>query len=322
MTPIDTTPTITVVNLNPCFDWSWHIGDFTHGGMNRVTQTRSDIAGKGLNVCFALKNLGLELFCTGFHFTQNGAEIITALDKAGITHDFVSIDGTTRTNIKLYDASGKMTELNQPGAFVPTEAQDNLMEKILSRARKSSDCDDILVLSGSRPANVPADFYARLCAAWPGRTLLDTEGEALRLAIGYDTPTPPSRVPFLIKPNLFELESTFGVKLPTRDAIADFARTLISKGVRYVCVSMGADGAMLVSANEMHYAPPLPVEVKAVQGAGDAMVAGLIYAACVIQPISSSYLLRCGIAAATATVALEGTQMCDIASFGNFLQKP
>ncbi|MCL2363076.1 MAG: 1-phosphofructokinase family hexose kinase [Defluviitaleaceae bacterium] len=309
---------VTVVNLNPCFDWSWHINHFTRGGMNRVTQTRTDIAGKGLNVCFALKNLGLDPFCTGFHFTQNGAEIITQLNNAGILHDFINVDAPTRVNIKLYDAAGEMTELNQPGAYVSNAAQDTLVKKIMTRAQSGK--SDILVLSGSRPVNVPADFYARLCAAWPGRVILDTEGEALRLAIGYNTPAPPLRVPFLIKPNLFELESTFGVTLSSHDAIINFARVLIGKGVHIVCVSMGAQGALLISKDETHYAPPLSVDVKAVQGAGDAMVAGLIHGMRKdkLNHIALDYMLRCAVAAATATITREGTQMCDATTFNHY----
>ncbi|MCL2605214.1 MAG: 1-phosphofructokinase family hexose kinase [Defluviitaleaceae bacterium] len=338
---IFSSPSITVVNLNPCLDWSWHIGGFTHGGMNRVKSARQDAAGKGINVCAALKNLGLSPTCMGFNFRGNGKEITDKLVAFGIAHDFVTVDGAVRVNIKLYDESGTMTELNQPGAYVPLEAQEELIKKIIREAPRSPgglprDCPSkaailrsnppagcstgILILSGSRPAGVPADFYARLCAAWEGIVILDTEGEALRLAVDLG-----ERAPFLIKPNLFELESTFGVKLPTREAIADFSRGLIDKGVKMVCVSLGAEGAMLITADEAHYSPALPVEVKAVQGAGDAMVAGLVYglvdkrANDLCRCDFSLNLLRFAMAAAAATITLEGTQMCDRDGFERFL---
>ncbi|MCL2501023.1 MAG: 1-phosphofructokinase family hexose kinase [Defluviitaleaceae bacterium] len=338
---------ITVVNLNPCLDWSWHTDEFTHGGMNRIKSARQDAAGKGVNVCVALKNLGLSPVCMGFNFHENGKVITDKLDEHGIVYDFVTVDGAVRVNIKLYDESGTMTELNQPGAYVPPEAQEELIKKItreiprplggllrdcsvkvaVSRSNPPAGCSaGILILSGSRPASVPADFYARLCAAWEGIVVLDTEGDALRLAVDLG-----ERAPFLIKPNLFELESTFGVKLPTREAIADFCRqNIIKKGVTIACVSLGAEGAMLITADGVHYSPALPVEVKAVQGAGDAMVAGLVYGLldkranfldrCLDRCDFSPDLLRFAMAAAAATITLEGTQMCGRNGFERFYE--
>jgi len=301
---------ITVVNLNPCLDWSWQIGDFTPGGMNRVQSTRADVAGKGINVCMALKNLGADPLCLGFNFTENGSAITHKLDEMAIRHDFVRVKGAVRINIKLYDNAGAMTELNQAGAFVADSAQAVLFEKIMSwqEGREGG----LLVLSGSRPANVPADFYARICNAWQGRVILDTEGEALKLALAQDNP------PFLLKPNLFELESTFNIKLPTHDAIIEFARTFIARGVKMVCVSMGARGAIFITDAESIFAPAYRLDVKAVQGAGDAMVAGLALA--LTDGITAPKdLLHHAMAAAAATVTREGTQMCDRAGFEHFL---
>lgn len=338
---------ITVVNLNPCLDWSWFTGSFTYGGMNRIKNTRKDAAGKGINVCIALKNLGLSPVCLGFNYRENGAAITDKLDESGIAYDFVTVEGAVRVNIKLYDESGTMTELNQPGAYVPPHAQEELIKKITAFCKPETESikeisarnkpetksinktstlnkpetdtlqakqPNILVLSGSRPDGVPADFYSRLCAVWKGIVIVDTEGETLRLAID-------NAPPFFIKPNLFELESTFGVKLPSRGDIAEFSRTLIKKGVKMVCVSLGAQGAMLITADETHYSPALPVSVKAVQGAGDAMVAGMVYK--LVTTPANDYtkngfaldLLRFSIAASAATITREGTLMCDRAGF-------
>jgi 1-phosphofructokinase len=304
---------ITVVNLNPCIDWSWHIGGFTYGGMNRVKSTRQDVAGKGINVCAALKNLGLSPLCMGFNFRDNGTAITHMLDESGIPHDFVTVDGAVRVNIKLYDESGTMTEINQAGAYVPPPAQEELIQKITRRSNTAG----ILVLSGSRPSGVSADFYARLCAAWEGRIILDTEGEALLSALLLK-----ERAPCLIKPNLYELESTFKVKLPTHTQITDFCRQeIIKRGVKIACVSLGAEGAVLITENEAHFSPALPLEIKAVQGAGDAMVAGLVYGFINALDNSDYYadLLRFAMAAAAATVVREGTQMCDRNGFDRFM---
>jgi 1-phosphofructokinase len=306
-----------VVNLNPSLDWTWHIGNFTHGGLNRVQSARADAGSKGINVCTTAKNLNLNPLCIGFIFRENGGIIAEKLENAGIAHDFITVDGAVRVNIKLYDTSGAMTELNQPGAYVPENAQAELMGKLTGATLPK-----YLILTGSRPGNVPADYYARLCAAWRGLVLLDAEGEALRLAIGYDANEPLPQVPYLIKPNLFELQHTFGVTLTTREEIITFCRSqIIAKGVKIVCVSLGAKGALMISQEEAFFAPALALQVKAVQGAGDAMVAGILHALVHDKTKSLSALLQNAVAAASATIELEGTQMCDRPGFDKMLAK-
>jgi 1-phosphofructokinase len=292
---------IIAINLNPCIDWQCVVPKFVHGGLNRVRRTRADVAGKAINVALALKNLGLDAICTGFNFAENGALLTERL--GAIRHDFVETSGAIRVNMKLYEEStGVMTELNQPGAFVSESAQNELLRRI----EKYRGRENIFVLSGSRPEGVAADFYAKICEICGGRIFLDTEGEALRLALRAS--------PFALKPNLFELESTFDVKLKTPREISDFCRNIIEKfGVKIICVSMGAEGAVLVTPQNAFYCPALKLPAKGVAGAGDAMVAGLVHA--VIQNLPEEEFLSAAMAAAAASVVLEGTQMCTLEGF-------
>jgi len=296
---------ITVVCPNPCIDWQYEAPQFVYGGLNRVQHTRQDVGGKGINVCIALKNLGLDPVCTGFNFTENGDVLTKKLDNLDIRHDFVIAPGAVRTNIKLYDKhTGTMTELNQPGAAVPPEAVVQLQDKCAKTSGKN-----ILVLSGSLPQNVSPDFYAGLIAHWPGHVFLDTDGEALRLALDIAPP-------FAIKPNLFELESTFGVKLNSPQEIAKFCQKAIPN-VPIVCVSLGSEGAVLVAPTGWWFCPALNIEAKGVQGAGDAMVAGMIYA--LHNNLPEEQYLPAAMAAAAATISLDGTDMCTRAGFEKML---
>jgi len=114
---------IIVVSLNPSIDWQLTTPSFVYGGLNRVQVGGRYASGKGINVCAALKNLGLDPICVGFNYKENGEIIKNTLDQWGVKHDFVTVDGLVRTNIKLYDAaSGAMTEINQSGDFVPENA--------------------------------------------------------------------------------------------------------------------------------------------------------------------------------------------------------
>jgi len=294
---------ITIATLNPCIDWQYSVPAFCYGGMNRVRHTYQSAASKGTNVAIVLKNLGQAPHCIGFNFAEGGDKVAAKFDAFNITHDFETIAGAVRINIKLYEEStGVMTELNQPGAFVPEIHVKNFETKIAQFAQKSGE-NGILVLSGSLPAGVPADIYAKLTDLWPGKVFLDAEGDTLRLALQGQT------LPYAIKPNLFELESTFGVRLTSPMEIADFCRENITvKGVKLVCVSMGADGAVLITPSTAYFCPPPDIAVCGVQGAGDSMVAGLIHG--VLTHATDADLLRYGVAAASASVIREGTDLC------------
>jgi len=336
---------ILVVCLNPCIDALYEVDDFAHGGLNRVSVTRRDAAGKGVNVAIALANLGVRVVCTGFNFCENGELLRRKLDESKVAYDFVDVSGEVRTNIKLYEKStGAMTELNQPGSFVPFHAQAELLEKI---RRHNA---DVLVLSGSRPENVEADFYAKIVAQEHGKFILDMEGDALLLALDaagasiqnvYDTSgIVAHKKIFAVKPNLFELESTFGVKFSSPvqpKEIIDFCRashvarpspsaSATSNGRRValataqnICVSMGAGGAVLITGEDAYYSPALSVQAKGVAGAGDAMVAGLVFALAMGSPVED--YLPAAMAAAAASVMRDGTLMCTREEFDRFFSE-
>jgi len=320
---------IVVVSLNPSIDWQLTAHSFVYGGLNRVQAVGRYASGKGINVCAALKNMGLDLLCVGFNYQENGDIITNALDEWDVCCDFVTVNGEVRTNIKLYDAATcKMTEFNQPGGNVSNEALEKFCCKIESLKNTQSN-DSILVLSGSLPQGVPADIYQRLCKLWPVIVILDAEGEPLCKALEGDRP------PFCIKPNLFELENSFGVKLASKEDIIDFCHKLLeiygvanpknkaslqanASGLGMICVSMGAEGAVLVTSSSVYYLPGMELEVRGVQGAGDAMVAGLVYG--LKSGASDAELLKMASAAAAASITREGTQMCTGTDFEKFLK--
>ena len=292
---------ILVASLNPCLDWEYTVPQFAHGGLNRVTRTFEGVGGKGINVAVALKNLGENPRCIGFNFTGGGQKVTEKLDAHGIPHDFVMVDGHVRVNIKLYEESGMMTELNQPGDFVP----DFCVEKITSQVRH----DDLLILTGSLPPGVPTDIYATLTALHPGKVILDASGEALLLALQ------AGKKPYAIKPNLYELNGTFGVNLQTPQEIISFCRANITD-VPVILVSMGEKGAVLVTPDTDYFQPSVKAKVHSLQGAGDAMVAGFAHG--LMINAAPQDLLRYAMAAATATVILPGTQMCTREGFEEF----
>jgi len=299
------------VTLNPCIDRLAEVPAFTYGGMNRVTRSRSDAAGKGVNVAVAYSHLGGDSLCTGFHYASGSERITGLLDTEGIPSDFVPVPGTVRTNFKIHDhATGRTTEINESGCPVGEAAIAALIDKIGELAEKA----DTMVFSGSVPPGVPSGIYRTLTgiARDAGvKCILDAQGTLLRTGI--------EAGPVLIKPNLYELESTFDLKIGDTAEIVSAARRIIGEGVPIVAVTLGSAGAAIVDADEAWFAPAIPVKIGGLCGAGDAAVAGFCRA--MDEGLCLEDILRYGVAAATASVILPGTRLCTRQDFERYLTR-
>lgn len=285
------------VTLNPCIDKTIYLDRLELGSYNRVKNTRIDLSGKGLNVSTVLNHLREETLCMGLNFRNNGSVLEQTMNSRGLKHFFVYTNGSIRTNIKLFDQSCQvMTEVNEAGPTVSPATVDKLIDEIDVRL----DHTHILVLSGSIPPGVPADIYQRLIRMAHKKdvkTILDTAGEPLLLGL--------QEKPFLIKPNSTEFEQAFRKQLKAGKGPLEIARELVDSGIPYLCISMGADGALLLDREHAYRAKALPVEAKGLTGAGDSMVAGMCYA--LRKRLSTEDMLRYAMAAAAGSVRQEGT---------------
>ena len=186
-----------------------------------------------------------------------------------------------------------------PRELAPIQEDLNAIQRQL-RAREEAARSAYMVLTGSLPPGCPENAYGELIRSLRGtRCILDAGGAALRLGA--------EAGPFLIKPNLAELEQALGAQLRTLRAIRDAALIFLRKGAAHVVVSMGAMGAMYVSQARTLYAPALKVEARSTVGAGDAMVGGMLLG--LQQEGDMAHAFRCGIAAGAASVMTEGTQL-------------
>ena len=302
---------ITTVCLNPCIDRTVSIADFNYGGMNRALSARSDAGGKGVNVAITAATLGLETECITFLRKNGGKEIENRLIANGVKSDAIWLEGSVRTNIKLFDQSkGVITEINESGAPVSEEDFLRMTELISEHAQES----DFLVLSGSLPPGCPPEYYRDLITSVEGlncRCVLDADGPRLEAGL--------LAHPFMIKPNRPELEAIVGHQLTTLNDVRDAAQTYIDRGVSIVAVSMGSDGALITNGSETFYAPRMPVEVKSTVGAGDAMIAGFTAGCLADLPLEEVF--RKGVACATASVMTEGTLLVDKAVYRSLLDR-
>jgi 1-phosphofructokinase len=286
--------------MNPCIDVEYVVRGFVYGGLNRV-ELRSRVgAGKAVNVACELAKLGANVLCIGVNYEENGDLIEQRLRDAGAAYDFVTLPGRVRENIKMYDENGVMTEINTAGdvgGSAPKPPQGEIVSPLdpsqIGKARtrlsylggglgetfsKVSPKEDLLVISGSLPVGLSDAYYRDVIQSWSGRVVLDCAGEPLRLALGAE------KLPYAVKPNLYELNTTFGVEAETPPQSVAICNRLMSH-IPVVCVSMGEQGAVLVAEGRSFFADAPQITPKRLHGAGDAMVAGLAYAISQGRPV-------------------------------------
>ncbi len=260
---------VVTVTLNPAIDQTLSIPGFAAGRVNRVVASRLDPGGKGVNVACVLADLGVETVATGFLGDANEALFETFFAEKKIADRFVRLAGSTRTGIKVVDeGTRETTDINFPG-LAPAEKD---VAELFERVAALAEAGRWFVLSGSVPPGVADDVYARLIETIHGkggRVVLDTSGPPLAAALA-------SR-PDVIKPNAEELGALAGRPLDSPAAVRGAAMRLVKDGIRLVAVSMGGEGAVFVNREHVLLARPPKVVVRSTVGAGDAMVAGIVF---------------------------------------------
>lgn len=289
---------IVTVTMNPAIDKTVEIDSLVHGGLNRIKKVEYDAGGKGINVSKTIKELGGDTVATGFIGGNNGRTIVQMLKQRGITTDFINVDGETRTNTKVFEPSGELTELNEPGPEITNENIELMMEKIERYAVK----DTLFVLSGSIPSGVDNDIYARIIKAVHkkgAKVLLDADGEVFRKSL--------EAVPDIIKPNIAELQEYADIEHKVSDKeIIKIADGFIKKGIKSVAVSMGKSGAIFILEDYKVKCPSLLVKSHSTVGAGDAMVAALAY--CMEKKYDKEETVRMCMAVSAGAVTTTGTK--------------
>lgn len=266
---------IYTVTFNPSIDYMVSVSDFQQGRTNRSDAEYILPGGKGINVSTVLGNLDRESVALGFVAGFTGDEIVRMVADKRVSSRFIRLqEGMSRINVKIQNMDG--TEINGSGPVIPADKLEELMGQL-----DALQAGDVLFLSGSVPASVSNDIYAQIAKRVSDKSVnivVDAAGKLLVQILAHK--------PFLIKPNLQELEELFGEKElyqvakengTLREAVVAGGRKLQEMGARNVLISLGGEGAVLLAENGEVYSAPAP-EGKVVNsvGAGDSMVAGFI----------------------------------------------
>ena len=258
---------ITTVALNPALDKIYFVDGFEAGKMYRVREMIESAGGKGVNVARVAKTLGEDTVAIGFKGGAAGSWIEAQLKKLGVRTRFVEVKGETRTNNNIIDRNRNTeTEILEMGPIISSVD----MGRFLQIYKETLEYSKGVVLSGGLPQGIPVDYYKTLIEVaklYKLPIILDASGEALSEGM--------KAKPYMIKPNLRELENLAKRNLTKTSDILEVCREIISLGIEVVTVSMGKEGAILVSDNKCIRAKAPAVTAINSIGSGDAMVAGL-----------------------------------------------
>ncbi|WP_188035369.1 1-phosphofructokinase [Pseudomonas sp. EZ-C24] len=285
---------ILTLTLNPALDITVSLDSLRAGQVNRSQAQHSHAAGKGLNVAQVLADLGHSVTVGGFLGRDNLQLFEALIQWRGFADCFVRVAGETRSNIKLVEANGCVTDINGQGPEVDAASRSALMRKLLQIAPGH----DAVVVAGSLPRGIDPQWFAELLGQLKAQGLkiaLDSSGEALRAGL--------QAAPWLVKPNTDELAEVLGHSVTGRAEQQQAASQLMASGIEHVVVSQGEHGVSWYRAGAVLHAQPPQVRVASTVGAGDSLVAGMVHG--LLQGEAPAQTLR----RATAIAAQAVTQV-------------
>lgn len=291
---------ILTITLNPTVDKSTCIDKLVPEKKLRCESPKFEPGGGGINVSRALSRLG---FASEAFFPSGGRTgklLQELLEHENIAHNSFEVNAGTRENFIVVESStNQQFRFGMPGSEISTAEQAGMIAKI-------SDLDpfpEIIVISGSLPPGMEPAFLKEIinvCKLRNALIIADTSGEALQQVVDLGV--------YLLKPNLGELAKLVGLESLDNDAADDAARELISRGsAEVVVVSLGPQGACLVTKDKSEYLPAPAVKKLSTVGAGDSMVAGMV--SVLAKGGSFSEMVRMGVACGSAATMNSGTQL-------------
>ncbi|MDY4595020.1 MAG: 1-phosphofructokinase [[Pasteurella] aerogenes] len=260
---------VATITLNAAYDLVGRLKRIELGEVNTVETLGLFPAGKGINVAKVLKDLGVDVAVGGFLGQDNMGDFEAMFHKQGLIDKFQRVAGKTRINVKITETEADVTDLNFLGYEISAEDWQTFVQNSLAYCQQF----DIVAVCGSLPRGVTPELFADwLKALYQAgvKVVLDSSNAALTAGLRAQ--------PWLVKPNHRELEAWVGHALPSLEDIIAAAKKLKAQGIANVIISMGAQGSVWLSDNAIVRAqPPKCENVVSTVGAGDSMVAGLIY---------------------------------------------
>jgi len=300
---------ILTVTLNPALDVLTTIDRVSDTHKMRCGPTLKHPGGGGVNVARVLHRLGAKCQAVYLAGDVTGKRHHQLMREEGVPCHIVAIAEETRESFTAHETStGNDFRFVLPGPNVSAAEYAACFDYVAQHLPKQ-----FLVISGGLAPGVPEDFYARLTALAKQhgvRVVLDANGPALAEALKVGV--------YLFKPSLRELRDLMGHDLPDQDSQVAAAQQLIQSGqAEVVAISLGSDGAMVVSADQVWRARAVEVNVQSTVGAGDSFVGGMVWALSRKDSLLKAF--QFGMAAGAAALLAPGTSLCQAADVHQLL---
>ncbi|GAB4493407.1 MAG: 1-phosphofructokinase family hexose kinase [Saprospiraceae bacterium] len=289
---------IVTLTLNPALDKSSSVERLVPEKKLRCTPIQLDAGGGGINVSKGIRKLGGQSVAVFPSGGATGLQLQSILQDAGVEIRVHTVSGETRENFSVTEISTNLQyRFTMPGTELPEKQADTLLS-IVAQLNP-----DYLVASGSLPPGLPETYYEKVAAFAKkinARFILDTSGAALQAAADEGL--------YLLKPNLGELSALVGVEKLEMNQVDDAALEIIRQGkCEVVVVSLGPQGALLVTRDGFEHIPAPSVKKRSTVGAGDSMVAGMVWA--LSEGKSFREMAQIGVACGTAATMNPGTEL-------------
>ncbi len=289
---------IVTLTVNPALDKTTHFRGLVPEQKIRCETPRYDAGGGGINVSKAIARLGGDSFCV---FTSGGAigsMLEELVEKESIVFKAIKTANWTRESFVAVDENtNSQYRFGFSGPEITAGEKKEVFETIKELKPK------FLVLSGSLNEGLAVDFYQKIAETAKEsniKVIVDTSGEALQKVVETGV--------YLIKPNIAELAKLIGVERLEIDEVSPAAQKLIAKGsAEIVVVSLGPQGAVLITATQTEFVSAPNVVKKSTVGAGDSMVGAMVWA--LSQNKSLKEVVQWGVGCGSAATMNEGTQL-------------
>lgn len=291
---------IITLTVNPAVDKSAQIDQLVPEQKLNCKAIQYQAGGGGVNISRVLHTLNIKNKCLFTSGGDTGRFLQSLLKEEQLDISPISVEAWTRENLSVVDnKTEQQYRFGMPGSALSAD-EIALIKKIVHREVAQ---DSMFIISGSISEHMPQDLYVQLIQLLQDKNVkivLDTSGKALELTLKEPV--------FLIKPNQKELAQLAGKSFMSKDEQEAFALKLVEKGnATYVVVSMGSRGAFIASAEGISYCSTPSVKVKSTIGAGDSMVAGMVYA--IQNGLSAKDILKWGVVCGVATTMTDGTNL-------------
>jgi 6-phosphofructokinase 2 len=292
---------IVTLTMNPAVDVSTTVAELLPAQKLRCGPAVREPGGGGINVARVVAELGGQARAVYPAGGVMGALLGDLLDELNIPHTEIPIAGTTRESIAVTcEATGRQYRFVFPGP----EFSDEETQRCLDTLSKLDPPPGYVIASGSLPPGLPHDFLAetaKVVLQSGARLVVDTSGAPLSRSVDEDI--------YLIKPNLRELQDLVDARLEGPDDWIDAARRIVSqKPITVVALTLGDEGALLVTQEQVIRAFPASIDVVSSVGAGDSFLGAMIWRLDASNDLVDAF--RYGVAAGSAALLTPGTGLC------------